>query len=34
MKRVGDLMLPEETEQVDLTAIGEVKQRVKWKHKK
>jgi hypothetical protein len=33
MKRVGDAVLPEETEQVDLTGVGEVKQRVTWKHK-
>jgi hypothetical protein len=33
LKRVGDTLQPEETEQVDVTGVGEVKQRVKWKHK-
>jgi hypothetical protein len=31
MRRVGGSVVPEETEQVDLTAAGEVRQRVKWK---
>lgn len=33
MRRVGGVVLPEETEQTDVTAVGEVKQRVKWRNK-
>ena len=32
-KRVGDVILPEEVEQTDVTAVGEVKQRMNWRHK-
>jgi hypothetical protein len=31
LRRVGGSVVPEETEQVDMTAAGEVRQRVKWK---
>jgi hypothetical protein len=33
LRRVGERVLPEETEQVDATGVGEVRQRVRWKHK-
>lgn len=33
MMRVGDAVVPEETEQTDITAMGEIRQHTLWKHR-